>query len=107
MWAGEDNGSDVNWNQAKGYCGNLHLGGYSNWRLATIDELAGNYDATQNVNDCHVKGGIKFHDSCWSWSSSVGLTSDEAWHFHFGYGGRDSNFLDVSIGSRVLCVRRP
>ena len=40
MWTKESNSTNVTWNQAKDYCANLHLGGYSNWRLATIDELS-------------------------------------------------------------------
>src|SRR5690242_17745520 len=41
MWAGKDNGKDVNWHKAINYCRDLRLGGYSDWRLATIDELQG------------------------------------------------------------------
>ena len=60
MWT--RNGSDVNWPQARDYCAKLTLAGYSNWRLATIDELAGIYDETQSGNSCHIKGGIKLHN---------------------------------------------
>jgi hypothetical protein len=41
MWAKDSTSSDVTWNEASNYCSNLRLAGYSNWRLATIDELAG------------------------------------------------------------------
>ncbi|MFP5237877.1 MAG: DUF1566 domain-containing protein [Acidobacteriota bacterium] len=33
MWAARDNGSDVNWNQAKEYCSKLRLAGDRDWRL--------------------------------------------------------------------------
>jgi hypothetical protein len=36
MWAGKDNGKDVNWQEATKHCGNLRLAGYSDWRLACI-----------------------------------------------------------------------
>ena len=39
MWAGKDNGQSVTWKNAVKYCRDLRLGGYSDWRLATIDEL--------------------------------------------------------------------
>jgi hypothetical protein len=39
MWAAKDNGKNVNWHQATSYCRKLHVGGYADWRLATIEEL--------------------------------------------------------------------
>lgn len=45
MWAARDNGFDINWYDAKSYCENYRVGGYSNWRMPTQDELAGLYDA--------------------------------------------------------------
>ena len=44
MWAGKDNGKDVSWKKAMKYCRDLRFGGYSDWRLATIDELQGIYE---------------------------------------------------------------
>ncbi len=44
MWAGKDNGKNVNWRKAVKYCRDLRLAEYSDWRLATIDELQGIYD---------------------------------------------------------------
>jgi hypothetical protein len=46
MWTAKDNGKDVSWRQATKYCRDLRLAGFSDWRLATIDELAGIYDGT-------------------------------------------------------------
>ena len=106
MWTKESNNSNVTWDQAKDYCATLHLGGYSNWRLATIDELAEIYDPTQDVGGCHVKGGIKFHELCWSWSSSAGIASGRAWTLGFILGGRYSDPLGYRYGRRALCVRR-
>ena len=39
MWTIEDNGSDICWKQANAYAKRLRLGGYSDWRLPTIEEL--------------------------------------------------------------------
>ena len=106
MWARDSNSSDATWNQASNYCSNLRIAGYSNWRLATIDELAGIYaqDQTQDVDGCHVKGGIRFHSYCGSWSNSAGSASGEAWYFIFN-GERYSFPLDLSAEKRALCVR--
>jgi len=107
MWAKESNAGNITWSQAKDYCMNSRLGGYSNWRLATIKELEELYDPTQNVDRCHVKGGIEFHDVCWSWSSSPGIESGEAWGLGFISGEQSSVPFDESrYDTRVLCVRR-
>lgn len=44
MWAAKDNGSNINWQNAKEYCENYRGGGYTDWRVPTQDELAGLYD---------------------------------------------------------------
>jgi hypothetical protein len=106
MWAKDTNNDDVNWNQASNYCSTLRLAGYSNWRLATIDELAGIYDETHNGDGQRVKGGIRFHGGWDAWSNSAGNASGEAWHFTFSYGKRFSDPLYYSILTRALCVRR-
>jgi hypothetical protein len=103
MWTRQDNGSNVNWNQAKDYCTNMTLFGYSNWRLATIEELAGIYDPTQNVNGRSIKGGIELGGG--AWSSSAGKSSGEALIFGFGDGKLYSDHLDDSYFKRALCVR--
>jgi len=113
MWTKKDNGSDVNWNQAHAYCANLQLGGYSGWRLATIDELQGIYDPSVDIpGQCcngtavswHVTGNP--HLSGAHWSNSQGNASGEAWFYIFLTGRRYSAPLGNSPGARALCVRR-
>jgi hypothetical protein len=66
MWAGKDNGKDVNWHKATKYCRDLRLAGYSDWRLATLGELEGIYDKNANApgrdgqgaSTWHVKGNL-------------------------------------------------
>ena len=48
MWAEKDNGSNINWANAKSYCENYRGGGYTDWRMPTQDELAGLYDKAKN-----------------------------------------------------------
>jgi hypothetical protein len=59
MWAAKDNGSDINWQDAKSYCENYRGGGYSDWRMPTQDELAGLYDSSKSYplpqSDYHVR----------------------------------------------------
>jgi hypothetical protein len=102
-WTTEDNGSDVNWNQAITYCANLRLGGYSDWRLPTIDELQGIYDV--NAGNQHVKGNLKL-SSKYFWSSSQSPASGKAWFFFFSNGKRYSFRSSDSKLDRALCVRR-
>ncbi len=39
MWADHDNGSNINWSNAKNYCEGYNGGGKSGWRMPTLDEL--------------------------------------------------------------------
>jgi len=104
VWPRKDNGSDVNWQQAIRFCRTLTLGGYLDWRLPTIDELAGIYDRTQNVNGAGIKGGIEMTD--WTaWSSSLGRSSGEVMLLFFHDGTRNSYRPEFSGGGRALCVR--
>jgi uncharacterized caspase-like protein len=48
MWAAKDNGTDINWTNAKSYCENYRGGGYTDWRMPTQDELVGLYDASKS-----------------------------------------------------------
>ena len=47
MWAAKDNGSNINWQDAKRYCESYRGGGYSDWRIPTQDELARLYDPSK------------------------------------------------------------
>ena len=111
MWASKDNGSDINWTDAKKYCESYNGGGHTDWRMPTLEELSGLYDEryTQSVycakrswND-HVTPLIKL--SCFSvWSSE--LQARERAHGFYFYEFHD--FLhDVSdsFATRALPVR--
>jgi hypothetical protein len=51
MWEGRDNGIAVTWHKAASYCRDLRLAGYSDWRLATLDELASPVDQKATCTD--------------------------------------------------------
>lgn len=104
MWTKQDNGSDVNWIQAETYCESLRLGGYSNWRLPTIDELQAIYVPEWIVNEQHIKGNIwLYSESVWS---STGDASETALCFHFHIGERTSAQRAGPHNGHALCVRQ-
>ncbi len=109
QWAQCDNGSDIDWPGAKEYAENLTLGGYSDWRLPTRDELADLYDESNPAQTltcgslAHVPAGFDF--SCSShWASETrGL---EAAFVYFGSGVRGIfRPRGFSSNDRVLPVR--
>jgi Protein of unknown function (DUF1566) len=110
MWPRKDNGGDVTWQQAANYCQNLSLGGYTGWRLPTIDESAGIYDQTQSIRGLPIKGGIQITGLTWSgwiWSGSTGQVSGETRHSGFLIEKEHADLLGPDFRARTLCVRRP
>lgn len=110
-WTRHDNGSDVDWYQAKEYCANLRLAG-AGWRLPTIDELRGIYNPSVDVRQLSPGGGISlFHLTGdlsltgWQWSSSLSSISGKAWYLDFTDGPFTHPFKDSDF-HRALCVRR-
>lgn len=45
MWADKDNGSNINWSNAKSYCEGYSGGGKSGWRMPTIEDLRSLYNS--------------------------------------------------------------
>ena len=103
MWTKEDNGKDLEWNEAKEYAWGLSLGGYKDWRLPTIEEL----------EDLYAPGserGYKIRNSflltkAWIWSSTR-FSPGSGWFFSFENGVRLYN-INGSGRNRVLCLRGP
>ncbi|MBZ5694456.1 MAG: DUF1566 domain-containing protein [Acidobacteriia bacterium] len=99
IWTKQDNGSDVDWSQAKDYCSNLRLAGYATWQLPTTEELGA-------INDQVIKGGIKLSSKAnLTWSSRVRNPSGEPCYFMFDQRG--SHCATNRRFVRVLCIRRP
>ncbi len=103
MWTIQDNGKDIDWHQANKYAEQLRLGGFSDWRLPTIDELEKLYDP-QNSSLHKIRKPFRL-TAYWVWSSTK-EGSGSAWYFYFNLGIRNHNPLDASIDYRALCVRR-
>jgi hypothetical protein len=123
MWAARDNLEDVSWHKATKYCRDLRLAGYTDWRLATIDELQGIYDQSAEspgVNprshwhaaeptNWHVKGNLLVTGNHWSSTQRLddrGHPSGYAWRFDFNEGRSfDGDELSFEDNKRALCVR--
>ena len=105
MWQQGDaqNSSRRIWRKAVAYCESLTLGGYSDWRLPSRDELvsivnAGRYDPA--IDTAYFSSCMAYY--YWSGTTHASYTG-HAWGVHFDVG---STYWDnKSNGSYVRCVR--
>ena len=79
MWAAKDNGSDINWQDARSYCQNYSGGGHTDWRLPTSAELENLYKA-----GIRYRRGDIINITCCPWASET--RSSEAASFNFSHG---------------------
>ena len=114
MWAAKDNGVDINWQDAKSYCENYQTGGYTDWRMPTVNELEGLYDANKpRPGTCNRKYSLLVA------TELIDITCSNAWAsftrgsfataFSFGgsdgKGGRGGRDKSQSTWGRALPVR--
>ena len=97
MWAKQDNGRNITWEDAKAYCKNYIVGGYIDWRMPTQNELAELYESGAHKNKIEMTG-------YWVWASET--RGSDAAVFSFDGGKRNwalqsNNFY----GSRARPVR--
>jgi len=115
LWAAKDNGSGINWQDAKKYCENYRGGGYSDWRMPTQEELGGLYDAGKSYKtDCrdskyfvesfnvHLTELIHLTCGC-AWSSET--RGSDAAIFGFDVASRTWISQSADIFLRALPVR--
>jgi len=111
MWAAKDNGSDINWANAKSYCENYRGGGYTDWRMPTHDELTWLYDASksqwQTECDSFAKSHVAtdlIHLTCFlPWASET--RGSDAAYFRFDFGIRNWSPQSDGYNTRALPVR--
>ncbi|MCX5829153.1 MAG: caspase family protein [Deltaproteobacteria bacterium] len=99
IWAAKDNGSDINLADANSYWGNYRVGGYTDWRMPTRDELVGLYDSKTEL--------IKLTDS-YMWNFYPSLPTNTGEQSQFSSSGKLSGIRRVKGGdwlARVLPVR--
>jgi len=103
MWAVLDNHTDTNWEYARRYCENYRIGGFSDWRLPTQDELASLYDPSIDGHEgCHLTRHIAL-SKCNSWALEI--RGFEASTFSFNNGERRWISAGMFVDNRVLPVR--
>ena len=99
MWTIRDNGTNVTWSQADDYAQQLKLGGYSDWRLPTIDELEELHDPKITI-----RAPFRVHALMWSSTKSG---PDHALFFNFWVGSQGTLPLTNDLHpTRAFCVRR-
>lgn len=99
MWARQDNGADINWENAKSYCDNYSVPGVTGWRMPTRDELERLYASNGH------KGKIELtaNERTWVWASET--RGSEAYKFNFTFGKRYWNLQAGTYYNRALPVR--
>jgi len=110
MWATKDNGSDINWENAKSHCLNYRGGGFKDWRMPTQDELMSLHDAN-NTRPAPCYGSFDIHVAteliditCFApWASET--RDADAAHFNFVLGTKFWYLQTHTYGTRALPVR--
>lgn len=103
MWALQDNGQDIDWWEARSFCKDFNAGGYTDWRLPDIKELATLYNSGQSNKDGYfIAGPIKITECC-IWSSYDILGG--ALSLSFKSGKKTPNSFAETYQLRVLPVR--
>lgn len=103
IWQQEDDNIQRNWADAGTYCGNLDLGGSTDWRLPTIEELKSLVDygtSIPAINVTYFTGTIS--SGYWS-STTYANDSNEAWNFNGEYGS--IGWWNKTLTYNVHCVR--
>lgn len=105
----KDLGKDISWSSANSLCKNSILGGYDDWRLPTIDELAtiytqrnviGGFQTKTNYydeNDNYINGATAY------WSSTVyNSSSDYHYNLDFNTGNQDYYYSNNNFNARAV-----
>jgi hypothetical protein len=101
----KEGGKVWNWWNAKKYCQNLYLDGYSDWRLPTINELKTILTKTR-YNGYYIKKELSksMGSGGWFWSSTPHVSySEGAWGVNFDYGY--DYYGNKTYKNSVRCVR--
>lgn len=105
MWTVDDVGENrLNWNDADAAAKAVTLGGFSDWRLPTRQELLTLVDDTR-VNPAINKSVFPHCKSAWYWTSTTwaGSPAAAAWFVHFYNGLSSANARGGN--ARVRAVR--
>ncbi len=99
----ENSTEKPNWNDAKTYCETLPLGGYSDWRLPTREELRSIADYGRSAPFLNPEYFPNAQTSYWS-SEIFAITTSKAWYFMYNTGSSNTSFR-VNTAAHVMAVR--
>jgi hypothetical protein len=102
IWTAKCSQKPMDWHEAKEYAKQLRIGGFSDWRLPTVDELEELHDHLGRVKYMVPKPLQLVSFDIWSSTKKRG--ADAAWYYEFYYGRRKSCQLN-KCGAHALCVR--
>lgn len=90
MWAERNDGKGLTWDDAWDYCKNYRAGGYTDWRMPTIDELETIYDPEmENLHGYHS-------------TKLIDITGEWVWALEGWWGS--SGGLNFNSGSPCLAL---
>lgn len=102
MWSNRDNGKNITWTDARNFCNEYKEGGYTDWRLPTVQELEQLHIDFFSTNK--IKSGQPVSLSkTYLWSNKT--KGDEAAFFYFDTGDELWFRKGHSRYLRVLPVR--
>lgn len=115
MWTKKDSWNDtggcMDWNASKSYVSSLNTGGYSNWRLPTVQELKAIFEKSKNNKNfsgdiIHVDPIFASGGTFWHWSSetvsSLFDSSARLVNFDDGYVSKYGQDICVEEGVRAV-----
>ena len=90
--------------EAQKACAELRIGGFTNWRAATLKEL---FAMTDHTRSKPAVNPYEYPDiaSDWYWTSTVDSSSPSGFAFLVGFGGGTAGLRDQGDRGRVLAVR--
>lgn len=102
MWQQETTLKVMTWDQAVDYCKGLNLGGYTDWRLPTIEELKSVVDYTRfdpAINVIYFPNIIS--NPYWS-STTNAYYMKHVWCVHFFHGydyyyNKDNSYYVIAV----------
>ena len=96
MWQQSTGSATYTWDQAKAYCVDLDLGGKSDWRLPTRNELQSMVDYTKknpSINPSFFPGTVAANH--WTSTTNASNTSN-AWGINFYNGNASCDYMKTS-----------
>jgi len=102
IWAGQDNGRDIDWLSSFEYCTSLSLAGFEDWRLPSLEELK---ELMKPMSNRQYATPVEINlTSCCPWSSTP-KTKSSAWNFNFQFKKAFAGSMTHTYDHRALCVR--